>query len=272
MRSSVIKAKLARGEPVLLTQLHFTDPSVYELTSLLGFDGIWMDLEHHTYSMETAAGLMRAARVGGADIMARPAKGEFPRVARLLEAGAQGIMYPRCDDADEAREVIRWAKFAPLGRRGFDGGNPDMPYCSLPMAEYVQVANEQTFVVIQVEEPAALEQVEAIAEVPGVDVVFLGPADFSVLSGFPGQFDHPALRKAAERIDKAVRRAGRHWGMPAFSPDHARRLLDMGARMLTYSADLLLVKQGLDAIQRDFGRLGFTFAGRIPGAGPGGPE
>src|SRR5262245_9840287 len=170
MRPSKIKAKLKRNEPVLLTTLHLTDPSLFELTSLLGFDGIWMDLEHHGYSVETAMGLMRAARTGTADILARPAKGEFMRLGRILEAGAQGIMYPRCDDAAEARQVVTWSKFAPLGRRGFDGGNPDNPYCAMPMAPYLKAANDETFVVIQIEEPSAVANAEAIAAVEGVDV------------------------------------------------------------------------------------------------------
>ncbi len=95
MRTSKIKGKLKRDEPVLLTTLHLTDPSVFELTGVMGFDGIWMDMEHHGYSVETATSLMRAARVGTTDIMVRPAKGEFRRMGRMLEAGAQGIMYPR---------------------------------------------------------------------------------------------------------------------------------------------------------------------------------
>jgi 4-hydroxy-2-oxoheptanedioate aldolase len=90
MRQSVVKAKLARNEPVLVVCLHFTDPSLHELTSLMGFDCIWMDLEHHGYSVETASTLMRAVRVGRSDVMARPAKGEFMRTSRLLEMGAQG--------------------------------------------------------------------------------------------------------------------------------------------------------------------------------------
>jgi 4-hydroxy-2-oxoheptanedioate aldolase len=94
MRTSIVKAKLSRGEPALVVCLHFTDPSLYEMTSLLGFDCIWMDLEHHGYSVETASNLMRAARVGGSDIVARPGKGEFMRMCRLLEMGATGIMYP----------------------------------------------------------------------------------------------------------------------------------------------------------------------------------
>ena len=96
-------------------------------------------------------------------------------------------MYPRCDDANEAAEVVRWSKFAPLGERGMDGGNPDQPYCSMPAPEYIAAANRETFIVVQIEQQKALEQVEEIAKVPGVDVVMLGPADFTVLSGIPGQ-------------------------------------------------------------------------------------
>lgn len=263
MRSSRIKAKLKRNEPVLLTTLHLTDPSLFELTSLMGFDGIWMDLEHHAYSVETAGALMRAARVGSTDILARPAKGEFMRMGRLLEAGAQGIMYPRCDNADEARQVVRWSKFAPLGTRGIDGGNPDMPYCSMPIDQYLKAANDETFLVLQIEDPAALEHVDEIAAVDGVDVLFLGPADFSILSGVPGQFDHPCIDDAARRIAAAAESAGKHWGMPCFSVEHGRRLLDMGARFLAHSADLLLVMQGLKKIQADFASLGFSFDNRL---------
>src|SRR5262245_5612721 len=121
MRRSRIKAKLARNEPVLVTAIHFSDAAIHEMTSLMGFDGIWLDLEHHAHSLEAATHYIRAARVGVSDVIARPAKGEFMRMARLLEAGAKGIMYPRCSDAAEVKEVVRWAKFAPLGERGVDG-------------------------------------------------------------------------------------------------------------------------------------------------------
>ncbi len=267
MRPSVIKAKLARNEPVLLTQLHLTDASVFELTSLMGFDGIWMDLEHHFYSLETAAEMMRAARVGGCDILARAAKGEFMRFGRLLEAGAHGIMYPRCDDAAEAREVVRWTKFAPMGKRGFDGGNADMPYCTMTMADYIREANKQTFVLIQLEEQHAVAQAREIAEVEGVDVVFFGPGDFSVLSGIPGQFDNPLVWKSIEQVAEAARKAGKHWGTPAMSAQHARRLLDMGARVITHWADILMIKQGLERIQQEFAPLGFRFRNVLGASG-----
>ncbi len=256
MRKSRILPKLRRDEPVLLTQLHFTDESVWELASGMGFDGIWMDLEHHFYSAETAARLMRATRVGDCDVVARAARGEFMRFARLLEAGATGVMYPRCESADEAVEIVRNAKFAPEGVRGFDGGNPDMPYCSMPIAEYVKEANAETFVVVQIESPAALENVEAIAAVQGVDVIFFGPADFSVLAGIPGQFGHERIRSAVDRVANAARSAGKHWGTPCFSVDHARELVDRGARFLCHSADLILVKEGFESIRDEFAAIG----------------
>jgi len=264
MRPSRIKAKLRRGEPVLVTQLHLVDPSVFELTSLMGFDGIWMDLEHHGYSVETAAGLIRAVRVGASDVVARPAKGEFMRMMRLLELGAQGIMYPRCDGAAEAAEVVRWAKFAPLGQRGFDGAGPDMPYLAMPIDEYVAEANRQTFVVIQIESQQALREAEAIAAVEGVDVLMLGPADFSILSGIPGQFDHPLVQEAKHAIARAAAKAGKSWGCPSGSVHETRELLAAGARFICHQADIVMVKNGLEQIRRDFAPLGFTFEGQLP--------
>jgi 4-hydroxy-2-oxoheptanedioate aldolase len=263
MRTSTVKTKLKRNEPVLLTTLHLTDPSMYELAGLMGFDGLWMDLEHHGYSVETAMTLMRAARVGSTDIMARPAKGEFMRMGRLLEAGAQGIMYPRCDNADEAREVVACSKFAPLGRRGIDSANPDAPYCTMPLTEYIRAANEQTFLVIQLEDQGAVANAEAIAAVEGVDVLFLGPGDFSILSGIPGQFDHPLIEQAIRTTAAAAKKHGKHWGMPCGSPERAKQLMDMGARFICHGADILMVKNGLEEIQRRFASLGFTFDNRL---------
>ncbi len=263
MRSSRIIEKFGRNEPVLVTQLHFTDPSVYELTTLMGFDGIWMDMEHHFYSLETAGMLMRAARLGVTDIVARPGKGEFMRMQRMLEAGAQGIMYPRCDDAAEAREVVEWAKFQPKGKRGFDGGNPDMPYCTMPTLQYLKEANQQTFIIIQVEQPNTMENIDAIAAVDGVDVLMLGPCDFSIQSGFPGDLTNEKMKTAVKRISEAAQQAGKKWGLPVGSVDAAKRMLDMGASMLFHNADIVAVKLAQEQMQRDFGPLGFTFENRL---------
>ena len=162
MRPSVIKQKLGEGKPVFLTQLHLTDASVFEMVSVMGFDGIWMDLEHHGYSLETAENLIRSTRIGSADVLARPGKGEFMRMGRLLEMGAKGIMYPRCSNAEEAKMVVEWAKFAPLGKRGFDGSGADAFYTNIPIDEYVIDANNETFLIIQLEDPDSIKEAEKI--------------------------------------------------------------------------------------------------------------
>lgn len=263
MRPSRVKAKLKRGEPALVTCCHFIDPSVYELVSLMGFDGIWLDLEHHATSDETAATLMRAARVGVSDIIVRPAKGEFMRVGRLLEAGAQGIMYPRCESAEEAAELVRWAKFAPQGDRGVDGANGDNPYCAIPMPIYLKAANEHTLLIVQLESVAALDQAAEIARVPGVDVLMLGPGDLSVNAGIPYQFEHPLIVDAHRRIAKAAKDAGKWWGTVSGSPDRTHKLLEMGARIVFDGCDLIFVKTGMEQIQANYAPLGFTFDNRL---------
>jgi 4-hydroxy-2-oxoheptanedioate aldolase len=194
--------------------------------------------------------------------MIRPAKGEYMRMSRILEIGAQGILYPRCDNADEAREVVRWSKFFPLGERGIDAANPDNPYCLLPLTEYLKAANEQTFVVIQIEDPRALEHADAMAAVDGVDVLFLGPGDFSILSGIAGQWSHEIIQDAMQRVAAAAKKAGKHWGMPIFSTDHAKQVMEMGGRFLCHGCDLLMVKAGLEEIQKKFAPLGVTFERR----------
>jgi 4-hydroxy-2-oxoheptanedioate aldolase len=260
MRASRILSKVRAGECALGVALHLTDPSVFEMVSLMGFDGIWMDMEHHFYSLETAGAMMRGARVGGTDIVARPGKGEFMRMSRMLEAGATGIMYPRCDSAEEAREVVKWAKFPPIGKRGFDGSGADVPYMLTPMAQYLQESNDQTFVLIQMEEPHAIEQADDIAAVPGVDMLMLGPADFSVLTGIPGDFAHPTVSAAIEKIARAAKHHGKHWAATVGSLEQARRMIDLGARLIFHGCDIVMVKNGLDQVRSTFAKeLGIRF-------------
>lgn len=263
MRRSRVVASLQKREPVLFYGMALNDPSIWELASLIGLDCLWLDLEHHAHSMETANQLMRAARVGTSDIIARPAKGEWMRMMRLLEAGAQGILYPRCDGAEEAREVVRWCKFAPMGERGMDGGNPDMPYCTMDIADYVAMANRETFIIAQLESEKAVLAAEEILTVNGIDGVMLGPADFTVLSGIPGQFDHPRLQEALDHIARAAANTGKHWGTVAGTPEKVGQLQNAGATLFFSGADILAVKNALEKVKKDLTPFGFNFPNRL---------
>jgi 2-keto-3-deoxy-L-rhamnonate aldolase RhmA len=158
---------------------------------------------------------------------------------------------------------VGWAKFAPQGRRGCDAANPDAPYLTMPVDEYVAEANRQTFVIVQIESPEALEKAGEIAAVDGVDLLLLGPGDFSILSGFPGRMDHERIREAKLKVAEAARLAGKDWGCPVGSVQQAAELMEMGARLICYQADIVMIKSGLEQIQREMAPLGFTFDRRV---------
>ncbi|MEC7449722.1 MAG: aldolase/citrate lyase family protein, partial [Planctomycetota bacterium] len=104
-----------------------------------------------------------------------------------------------------------------------------------------------------------LENVEAIAQVSGIDILFLGPGDYSIRLGIPGQSQHPEIRAAEDRIARAANHAGIHWGLPVGSPEQAQDAIDRGARFICHQADLNLMKHALESIQNHFSPLGFTF-------------
>lgn len=259
MRKSRVKRRWDEGKPVLATVAHFTDPQSSELIGLMGIDCLWIDLEHQPIGMSRLENMVRAARVHDMDVMARPAKGEFMRMARLLEAGASVIMYPRCESAEEAQQIVRHAKFPPLGERGFYSASPDNPYCLTPMDEYLREANAETLLLAQIESPNAVTSARAIAEVEGIDMLFFGPGDFSIAAGVAGQFDGPVVRRAKADTAAAAKAAGKRFGTLVGSLDQAREALELGATMLTYGGDLHFVRDALSRIRDQFGELGIPF-------------
>jgi 4-hydroxy-2-oxoheptanedioate aldolase len=197
------------------------------------------------------------------DVMARPAKGEFMRMARLIEAGASLIMYPRCESAAEARELVRCGKFPPLGERGFFSASPDNPYSTMPVADYVREANEQTVLIAQIESPNAVSQAAEIARVDGIDMLFFGPGDFSVISGVPGDIHSPVVQKGLEETARQALAAGKRFGTIVPDLEYTKRMLELGASLLCYGGDLHFVRQALIDVRTAFGPLGFEFEPKL---------
>ena len=255
MRPSKVKQIWKEGGIALGTLVKSIDPIHSEALSQMGFDFLWYDLEHSDKSVETFSDLSRAARVGDVDVLARPARWEYMRMGRLMEAGAHGIMYPRCESADEAKEVIRWSKFHPLGERGFDGGSADNNFGSYPADDYTKKANEETWIAIQIESPAALPQVCEIAEVEGVDCIFFGPGDFSLLSGKPGQIKHEEVLTTAKQIAEDTLAAGKVFGTLVFDMDHSKFMQDIGAKLLIHGADIVFYKNAYNELLQGYSDL-----------------
>lgn len=253
MHVSKVLEKIRRGETAFGTSLRLLEPVVFEMAARIDFDAFWIDLEHHATTIVQARELIRATRAGGSvDVVARPGKGEFMQIGRLLEAGAHGIMYPRCESVAEAAEVVNWTKFAPIGRRGYDGAGADGDYMALSMTDYLSRANANTFLVLQIEDHAALSCCEEMLALDGVDMLMLGPGDFSILSGNPGEFFHPQLRDAQQRIAQAAKRVGKHWASVAYSPDHVKSLTNDGAGLIFHGADIVMLRRELVRLHEVF--------------------
>jgi 4-hydroxy-2-oxoheptanedioate aldolase len=220
------------------------EPWLAEVIGRLGYDLIWLDMEHRDFSHDVVAPLALACRTTGIDLMVRILKNGYTSPMGILESGANGIMVPHCRNAAEARQWVEWSRFYPLGARGFDGGGVDADYMLVDPNEYMKHANEETFLVLQIEDRDAVESVEDIVATPGVDFLFVGPADLSISYGVPFQFKHPDVQKAIDRVANAAAKAGKWWGMPTGSPEATQLALSRGASIVTGGNDHVFLVNG----------------------------
>jgi 2-dehydro-3-deoxyglucarate aldolase/4-hydroxy-2-oxoheptanedioate aldolase len=249
-----LKELLAQGKLVRVFGAgQLCHPKLIEIVGLQGgYDAVWLDQEHAGLSVEQIEHCVRAARLTGLDSFVRLAPTDYATVMRPLEAGAGGIMAAQVRSVGQAADVIRWARFHPHGLRGVNGTGVDGRYGTLPMAEYFRRADADTFIAIQIEHIDAVEDVEKIAALKGVDVLFLGPADLSQSMGIPGEWEHPRLWQAFERVARAAREYGIHWAVLPASAAHARRYVDLGCRMLSLGLDVWAVQRGLKAFLAEY--------------------
>jgi 2-keto-3-deoxy-L-rhamnonate aldolase RhmA len=161
-------------------------------------------------------------------------------------------MVPHVTTKDEAEWIVRNAKFPPLGRRGFDGAGRDADYCMVDPKTHMEFANRETFVVIQIEDIEALPNLDPIASVPGIDILFIGPADLSISMGIPFELDHPRFQEVVRAVAAAAKKHGKHWGIPSGTVEGAIPYLKLGARFIARGSDLILVLRGFQEIRAQF--------------------
>jgi 2-dehydro-3-deoxyglucarate aldolase/4-hydroxy-2-oxoheptanedioate aldolase len=249
-----LKQALAQGKVVYVFGLgQLCHPKLVEIIGLEGgFDAVWLDQEHAGLSIAQLEEAARAARVTGLDSFARLAATDYATVMRPLEAGVGGVMAAQVRSAAQAADVVRWAKFHPLGLRGLNSTGVDGRYGTLPLAEYLRRANDETFVAIQIEHADAVEEVERIAALPGVDVLFIGPADLGQSLGVPGEWEHPRLWEAVEHVAQAAHTHGVAWAILPPSPAYAERCVALGCRMLSVGLDVWALQRGLRSFLDDY--------------------
>ncbi len=252
--ASRLKQALASGRVVRVFGVgQLCHPKVVEMVGLVGgFDAVWLDQEHAGLSVVQIELAALAARAAGLDSFVRLAPTDYATLMRPLEAGAGGVMAAQVRSARQAEEVLTWAKFAPRGLRGVNALGRDGDYGSANLADYFRRANEDTFVAIQIEHADAVAEVERIAALPDVDVLFVGPADLAQSMGLAGQWDHPDIWKAIERTAAAARASGIHWAILPAGPAYAKRCVDMGCRMLSIGFDVWAFGRGVRAFRTEY--------------------
>ncbi len=250
MSGNAVKDALARDEAVIGTMLgEMLSPGTCRIVREAGYDFVIFDTEHHWPGLETVAWLLRAAKEIGLTVIVRaPAsRGQWP--ARYLDLGADGLIFPHVETAEQARGIVDQVKFPPDGKRGLGTNIAHDDYAAEPAGEFTRRKNAETLVAVQIETALGLQNRQSILAVEGIDAVFIGPNDLSLSMGLPGQLDSPQVVQAIEDIFASAEAAGVAPGMHAFSVEMAQKFLDAGCRFLCYASEVsLFVRASREAL------------------------
>lgn len=251
MRINPVKQKLRAG-PVSLGHMvfEFATTGIARLAASAGAEFVIYDMEHTGWSMETIRMLLATSRPDSGDAdamvpMVRVPATEYHFMARALDMGAMGLMIPMVETPEQARQIVQSTKYPPVGRRGAAFGVSHDDYRGGDAVAKMQSANDEILLIAQIETARGLENVEAIAAVNGIDILWVGHNDLTNSMGIPGQFDHPRYVEAIARILDVARRHAKFAGMMATSVDIGKALLAQGFRILAYGGDLWIYQQSL---------------------------
>ncbi|MCQ2436865.1 MAG: aldolase/citrate lyase family protein [Clostridia bacterium] len=246
MRESRVLRKMRAGEVAVCTKLNLMDTRAAEIAAMSGVDCLWLCMEHVPNDYKAIEDMIRAAKIYDCDVMTRVAKGSYNDLIRPLEADSTGIMVPHLMSYEEAKKIVYYTKFHPIGRRPIDGGNADGKFCLVNENDYMKEANDQRFIVVQIEDPEPLDELEEICALPGIDMLFFGPADFSQGAGIPCQWDNPLLEETRKRVCECARKHGKWAGTTCGAGDFDR-LAEMGYTFLSVGADVVFLANGFKA-------------------------
>src|SRR5829696_8660310 len=254
MRENRVKRALAAGERSLGTMIfEFPTTGIGRIAAAAGAEFLIYDMEHTGWSIETIRGLMASSRAADLVPMVRIPATQYHLIARPLDVGAMGLMVPMVESVEQAQVIVDSAKYPPVGRRGAAFGVAHDDYTGGDIIEKMESANDEVLLIAQIETARGVENLDEIAAVEGIDVLWIGHFDLTNSLGIPGQFDHPQFQDALAQVLAACRKHGKTPGFMASSVSVGKQLLDQGFRMLAYSGDLWLyqavLREGLDALR-----------------------
>lgn len=249
-QNSKMAEKLRNDELVTCTKLNVPTMAAAEIAAYAGFDCIWIDMEHVPSDYQEVMSALLAAKARGAETMVRVPRGCYSNLIRPLEMDAAAIMVPHCMSKKDAEEIAHYTKFQPIGRRPIDGGNGDGMYCLMGTDDYLKYSNEQKLTIIQIEDYEAYDELEEICSVPGIDMIFFGPADFAHSLGLAHDMGNPKIAEARRRVAEVARKHGKFAGTVG-STANLKELYDMGYRFVSMGADVIALGQYFTKIAQE---------------------
>ena len=248
---NTFKAALAQPAAQIGLWLGLADPYAAELCATAGFDWLLVDGEHGPNDLRSMLAVLQAVAAYPAHPVVRVPQGDAALIKQVLEIGATTLLVPMVETAEQARQLVRATRYPPQGMRGVGSGLARSSRWSA-YPRYLQDANDQVCLLVQVETAAALEQVEAIAAVDGVDGVFIGPADLSASMGYLGQPGHPSVRAAIEQALARILAAGKAPGILTLDEALARHYISLGCRFVAVGVEATMLAQATRALASRF--------------------
>jgi 2-dehydro-3-deoxyglucarate aldolase/4-hydroxy-2-oxoheptanedioate aldolase len=225
----------------------FFIPGVAQLAVTAGADFLLYDMEHTGAGFETIKEQMSYCRGLPLTPIVRVPASDYHFIARVLDCGAKGVMLPMVESAEQAAAAVSSAKYPPKGVRGAAFGVAHDDYSGGSVLDKVERANAETIVIALIETKRGVQNVDAIAATPGIDVIWLGHFDLTNSLGVPGQFDHPSYTRGVEDIVAAARRHGKAAGFMALDETWGRDYLARGFNIIAYGLDHIIFQRGLSA-------------------------
>ncbi len=239
-----VRHRLAAGEVAVSMIVRLVQSiEIANIAKACGFDSLYVDLEHCSFSLETTSQICMASLEAGVTPFVRVPSYESEYVSRVLDGGALGVIAPHVSGAADAERVVRYAKFPPHGNRSVSVGTPHLRFRSWPLGEARRILNEETMVVAMIEAPDAVERADEIAAVEGVDILMIGTNDLCAEMGIDGQFEHERVKRAYGRVIEACRKHGKAAGIGglASKPKLMAEFITAGAHYVSSGADLSFV-------------------------------
>lgn len=248
-KRQLLKKKLQSREKVFGSWTSLAHPSITEIFTRSGVDFVGIDLEHSTISQEQSQRIIATAQAGGVVCLPRISSHNPEMVRRLLDSGADGMIVPMVQNAEDVEKMIAWAKYPPLGRRGF-GVSRAQGY-GMDFSEYTKTWNESSIMIAQIESIGAVERIDEILSFKELDGVMVGPYDISGSLGIPGQIEHKSVLEAGKRVIAACKRYGKACGTQIVEPNEQRikKALATGFTFVILSSDVFLLWKWADEMK-----------------------